>query len=165
MIIWCASQFAFLPNEAARGVATLYYSTTNAPYKEPYLIATTNLAERSAWTNGPSPYHRLVDGVVSLSVLAYDRDGELLPGTNAVTEDYLFSQDQLSYTFLNSNLPAAVELELGILEQETLDQLRAVAGPDLANHTALTNYLATRPETVHIFRQRIALRAQNRIVP
>jgi hypothetical protein len=57
------------------------------------------------------------------------------------------------YAFYNDAVPAFVELEIGILEQETYERYRAIPVYD-----AQTNFLAKHAGNVHIFRQRIPVR-------
>ena len=148
---WDMSKFGFADNDPATGsgVGTLYLSTSNAWWQTPEFVANTNVAWRPVLTNHAA---RLVEGVVHLSLAPYDAQGRLI--TN-----------RLSYTFLDTNLPASVEVELGILDRETLAELRAYAGWNLPDRNTVTSFLAQRPDKIHIFRQRVPIYAVNRIVP
>jgi type II secretory pathway component PulJ len=66
------------------------------------------------------------------------------------------NQQYMEYWFYSNAVPAYVELELGIVEPHTLDRFKAIAEADVG---AARNYLASRAAHVHVFRQRIPIRA------
>lgn len=117
----------------------------------------------------------LVEGVVHFHVQAFDANGYPMTWTNrqwyvnAATnlypnpgyrlgEDLLLEPDKRSdlatVTIFRSNaLPAAVEIELGVLEPDALAQYRQLpAGSDLAR-----SFLSNRTAQVHLFRQRVPI--------
>ena len=171
---WRAVSFAFDPNEASAGVGALFMRIDSAPWMD--------LRRVSYWTNtlfqpasAASGFRRLVDGVVHFRVTPYDSNGlpilyghpMLAPDTNGVAWAFLlhkaFTTDQVySYWFHNNFLPAAVDVELGLLESQTLAQFHNItnAGPASA-FSFLTNHLGR----IHLFRQRIPVRTQDRLVP
>jgi hypothetical protein len=53
------------------------------------------------------------------------------------------------------NLPNSIELELGVLEPQVVEQLRAFG----SNTAAQVNFMTNRMGAVHIFRQQIPIRA------
>jgi hypothetical protein len=83
----------------------------------------------------------------------------IFPGTNFfLWQDKWVPKNTLRWAtncaFLSNLLPAYVEIELGVLEQETLEQFKTFApGSPLA-----TNFLATHVGQVHLFRQRVPIR-------
>jgi type II secretory pathway component PulJ len=107
------------------------------------------------WTN----MSHLVDGVVHLTVRAYDANGNWInnyyqPYTNALNTYFLptaYGEQQL-YMFSNA-VPASVELELGVLEDRPLAHAESL--PD--NSAVQTNYLAQQAGAVHLFRQRVTI--------
>jgi len=117
----------------------------------------------------------LVEGVVHFRVQAYDALGFPMSATNrhwyvrAATNDYpnpgyalgedlwLEPDPRLPGAtlaiFRSNALPAAVEIELGVLEPDALAQFRQLpAGSDLAR-----NFLSNRAAQVHLFRQRVPI--------
>jgi hypothetical protein len=55
--------------------------------------------------------------------------------------------------FFGAALPAAVEVELGVLEPQTLDRLRSFETPQ-----ARGRYFTNQTSRVHLFQQRIPIR-------
>jgi hypothetical protein len=60
-------------------------------------------------------------------------------------------------TFYSNAVPAAVDLEFGILEQRTYEQYKSIPVPSL-QLAFLTNDLARAVSHMHLFRQRISIR-------
>ena len=137
-------------------VGTLYrytYQTNDTPRDNPCGIFRNYMDNGNFDTN---VFSRVIDGVIHLRMRAFDAYGrELtnsqqivwLPDTNTV--------DQGSPWFLTNTLPSSVELELGILEPQVVEQLRAFG----ANTQAQLNFISNRIGSVHIFRQQIPIRA------
>jgi type II secretory pathway component PulJ len=131
---------------AAAGPAALYQAFSNA-------------VSRAAWTNTSIMSH-LMDGVVHLTVRAYDINGvwmtngyinplnvtvknvRFLPATLGETGFYMFS----------NTVPASVEINLGVLEDRTLQRAQSISG------LTQSNYLAQHAGQVHLFRQRFPIR-------
>jgi type II secretory pathway pseudopilin PulG len=150
-------RFTMSTNVMTAGPAGLYYNF---------------LTNRPAWTKVPissanASFSHLMDGVVHLTVRAYDNNGQwmtntveiyngrfatnrnvcfLLPATLGETGFYMFS----------NTLPASVEIELGVLEDRTIQ--RAESLPNVAPVWASSNYLSQRAGQVHLFRQRFPIR-------
>ena len=106
-----------------------------------------------------------MDGVVDLTVRAYDPNG--LEMTNTYEYNYNGSRN----TFINQNtlfltpdlgwvgfymysntVPASVQVELGVLEDTTLQRAEGLSG------AAQMNYLSSHVGQVHLFRQRVVIR-------
>ena len=146
---WTTTYYGFTTNDRIAGVGTLYRRAAGAP--------ATNLASISpdAWnqvaeTNNPN-YHRVADGVVHLRLLAYNPDGGVIT-TNADPKSLNATIVQYFYT----NLPAHVDVELGILEPKSAERLRS-----MPNDTVRQTYLKSHPAEIHFFRQRVPIRAYN----
>lgn len=97
---------------------------------------------------------RVADGVVLFRLHFYDKAGNQI--TNAVSPSIVLNAEQIPgerrTAFYDEALPAMVEIELGILEPQTLEQARSI--PDV-NRIA---FLEKQAGKVHIFRQQIPIR-------
>jgi hypothetical protein len=126
---------------------------------------------------------RVADGVVHLRLRAFATNGfpiSLLPpsfntgfyyynpagGGLTLSSDFFsltnyfqgrfdFSNPDPNLYCTNSAVPAAVELELGILEPQTYQRYKSIAA---ANPATAAAYLSNHVAQVHIFRQRIPVR-------
>lgn len=128
---WKGISYGFHRDEWMNGVATLQRmevptNIASAAQLSSFLFV--NSVERL-----PLSYHRVADGVVHLEIRAYDRFGNLVPDA------------------AETNVPAVIELELGILEPKTWERAKAL-GPNARS------YLEQRAGKVHIFRERIPIR-------
>jgi hypothetical protein len=142
------------------GVGSLYRFVTN--------VAATNFNARIlsasyrafANTNYPGLFQRVTDGVVHFQVRAFDANGRLLrPGmTNSADVAMIFETDTdpdlVRYLFRAVALPAYLEIELGILEPQVLDQFKSIP-----NANAALTFLQRQAGRVHLFQQRIPVRA------
>jgi len=135
---------------AGAGPAALYQAFTNA-------------VSRGAWTNTSIMSH-LVDGVVHLTVRAYDTNGYWMTngypiGYTHIARNAWFTPlalGEVGFYMYSNTLPASVEIQLGLLEDRALQ--RAQALPDAVPVWARSNYLAQQAGKVHLFRQRIPIR-------
>jgi type II secretory pathway pseudopilin PulG len=95
---------------------------------------------------GVGGFNRIVDGVVHFEVFAYDQSGNLIPQP----------EPQGGYLFSSNDLPAYIDLELGLLEPKSFEQFRIRAEKSQADGLRyLTNqWVAGR---VHLFKDRIAI--------
>jgi prepilin-type N-terminal cleavage/methylation domain-containing protein len=134
-----------------------FYAETNLQSNPVYLFDNFfNAVAASQWTN----MSRLLDGVVHLTVHAYDNSGTAinnsgLPPYNSALNTYFlpataFGEAQL-YMFSNT-VPASVELELGVLEDQVLQHAES-----LPTTLLQSNYLAGQSGSVHLFRQRVSI--------
>ncbi len=111
-------------------------------------------------------YQRVVDGVVHFRIRAYDTNGYSMNylTTNrfanvSMIYDPLNSSPigtlaaETRYTFVNSALPACLEVEMGILEPQVLERYRSYP-----NATVAGNYLARQAGAIHLFQQRVPVR-------
>jgi hypothetical protein len=108
--------------------------------------------------------HRLMDGVVTLRVRAYNPNGLWMSNGFVNAADYQVKNTlflppnagtfgEVNFFMFSNTLPASVELEMATLEDRTLQ--RAETYPN--NSIAQSNYLAQQIGKVHVFRQRIAI--------
>jgi hypothetical protein len=131
---------------AAAGPAALYKAFTNAVFF-------------AAWTNTSIMSH-LMDGVVHLTVRAYDNNGVWMTNgyanlTNLTVKNVQFQPSTLGevgFSMFSNTLPASVEIQLGLLEDRTLQRAQSISG------LTQSNYLAGRAGQVHLFRQRFPIR-------
>ena len=129
---------------------------------------TTNGLSRLNTTDRFSPYkiaRRRVDG--TLTSLYSDVVSTMGTGTNSVnlttvelTEGHPQADNNQQYVstfnFRSNALPSYVEMELGMLEPETMEQYYTMLADQNPN---ATNFLARQITKVHLFRQRIPIRA------
>ena len=102
--------------------------------------------------------NRICDGVIHFRLRAFDTNGMLLT-TNYANMDVRYSTTAPGeiglYVLCSNAVPAAVEMELGLLEQHTWERYNSIA-----NATARTAYLKRDDlsSRVHLFRQRVPVR-------
>lgn len=129
-------------------VGTLYrytYTTNSALIQltNNYLL---NLFENSSPAKSDN-FTRVADGVVHFTIRAYYSNTR-----------YLY--DEISFPFVQNgetnNLPDMLDVELGILDPETYEQVRLMPAAVQAN------FLASRAGKVHIFRQQIPISTVSR---
>lgn len=115
------------------------------------------------WTN--TTLTHLVDGVVDFRLHAYDPNGYpltanyLLPRQNIAFVNPATTASEGGYIFYSNSLPAAVEIQIGVLEDRVLK--RALSIPVAS---AQSNYLAQQVGHVRIFRQRVTIPNVDRTV-
>jgi len=146
------------------GVGTLYrYSSNNVPLPN-LAFQVTNFMNATSLLSTNTNFNRIIDGVVSFRIRTFSTNGALLFGnllfgtfgTNATGSIFAANMgNEYVYRFNSNAVPAYVEVELGILETRTLERYRSYSNsPSLA-----LNYLTNHAAQVHIFRQRIPIRA------
>ncbi|MFZ0827032.1 MAG: prepilin-type N-terminal cleavage/methylation domain-containing protein [Verrucomicrobiia bacterium] len=141
-------RFTMSTNVMADGPAMLYTNFLNTPI--------TNMSH-------------MLDGVVHLTVRAYDPKGywmtniyDYYNGQNLTNQNVSFPSSpaqtlgEVEFIMYSNTLPAAVEVELGVLEDRVL--LRAASLPNFPPGLAQSNYLAQQAGKVHLFRQRFPIR-------
>ena len=146
--------------------------STNVQAADPMVLFNTFLTSLPAYTGIPissanSGMSHLMNGVVHLTVRAHDPNGfwmtnviEYYGGPNYITNrNVQFSPPEwgeAGFIMLSNTVPASVEINLGVLEDRTLQ--RAESLPNLPPAWAQSNYLAGHVGQVHIFRQRVWIR-------
>ena len=110
-------------------------------------------------------YQRVVDGVVHFRIRAYDSNGYSMNYLSNSFVNVSMIYDPLNtspagtlasetrYAFVNSALPACLEVEMGILEPQVLERYRSYP-----NATVAGNYLARQAGAIHLFQQRVPVR-------
>jgi hypothetical protein len=126
----------------------------------------------SQWTN----MSHVADGVVHLVLRAYDKDGYWLTNgypssvppvpAHARPLNVWFSPPEwgeVGCTFYSNTVPAAVEVQLGILEDRTLQRAKALGSdlPPPAN-PAQWRYLQGQAGHIQVFRQRVTIPSLDR---
>lgn len=169
---WIGTGYAVVATNLQNDLYPLYRFTTNYP------VMTTNLPTlfyrdfmNFIFSPTNSNYSHLIDGVVHLRVYAVDNNGQLMnaptyPNYLALT-NFVFYQfsflapslhlpaDEYGCIFYSNKVPASVEIEMGVLEDKTLEHAESL---ESAGSAAVTSYLANHAGQVHIFRQRIPIR-------
>ncbi|MCB1128080.1 MAG: prepilin-type N-terminal cleavage/methylation domain-containing protein, partial [Verrucomicrobiae bacterium] len=140
---------------AGNGVGTLSRYSTNAL---PWAVDPTNLVH-SVLQQRPERFVPVLGGVIQFRVVPYDALGwpMIYRPTNLYDPEVLLSPDQggeTRYAFTSNALPAYVEVELGVLEPQTLAQYEGFA----AGSTRALEFLADHAGQVQLFRQRIPIR-------
>lgn len=138
-------------------VGTLYGFRVTSPevYEDEHLRTFHGPAEDLV-KNGQ--LRRIIDGVVHFKVTLYDKSG--LPFTNNVPPEVsvisgFHGLDRIN--LFGSALPAAVDLELGILEPQAMDRVRSLVAD--GNYNGVRNYLANNTGKIHLFRRHIPIRS------
>jgi Tfp pilus assembly protein PilV len=131
-------------------VGTLYRHVTNGPVD----IAGTFLSADFQNTNNfYSDYQRVIDGVVRFKTRIYDAKG--------VEYGAFMNPSPLprDVEFWNDQIPGFLEIEMGVLEPQTLELLRATVGNNTAKQK---EFLEKNSGKIHLFRQQIPIRSVNR---
>ncbi len=145
-------RFTMTTNVAAANAPWGLYGTFLTNSVLPVPVSATNLS-----------LSHLVDGVVHLTVRAYDPRGYWMTngypfGYTNLAKNAYFAQPTPGFSevgcYLFSNtLPAAVSIELGVLEDRAIQRAESIGNPVIQS-----NYLAQQAAKVHLFRQRIPIR-------
>jgi hypothetical protein len=149
---WSAVGY-FLDRNPRTGIGTLYrfYSETNWPTPDTNWVI--NFQNATIYSN---EVRRIADGVVQFELSTYDAKGRVyLPGTVINTNTGILRVDDNGAIFTKQFLPAHVQLEIGIMEPETVRKYNALAA---AASGAGDAYLQGQVGKIHLFRQRIAIR-------
>jgi hypothetical protein len=121
-----------------------------------YNTVSNNLAT-GIWTN----MSHIMDGVVHLVLRAYDNKGAWMNSTYTNTHNVnLFpAWTETQMYFFSNTLPASVELEMGVLEDRTLQRAESLPNnlPSPAPNDRRTIYLTEKSGNVHVFRQRVTI--------
>lgn len=154
---------------ASNGMGTLYRFETNAPFgQNPALLY------YSFFAATPRQMSRLVEGVVHFNVRAFDTNGVWITTTNGpatrIRDTSVFwppSANLLGvgevefYRMASNTVPAAVEVELGVLEDAAIAKAKAylvINPPTPAMLASQRAYLTNQASRVHVFRTRLPVR-------
>jgi len=148
---------------SANGINPLYRFSMTMPVSAPNRPALlyTNFIFNSALpvSQNNTNMHRLMDGVVTLRVRAYDLNGLWM--TNGYSNPASFTVKnarflqpifgEVGFYMFSNTLPASVEIEMATLEDRTLQRAESLGSANQGN------YLAQQAGKVHVFRQRVAI--------
>jgi hypothetical protein len=162
--IWLGVGYAVSNYVPGLGIGALYRYETNwtalAPVLTNYLYTPFYSNVNSLNPNFPNSYwHKVADGVIDLRIRAFDQFGNDV-NYNSYYPSFSYPILANGLFFPASNtLPNSVELEFGILEPDTLVQVRGLTG----NATALQEFLSTNAAPkMEVFRQRVTIAAATR---
>ena len=157
---WIASGYAVYPaSQTDLNPLYRFYMTTNVAAASPQTLFTNFFF---AVLNGSiTNSSHLLDGVVDLRVHAYDTNGVWMTngyafGYTNTAKNILYLPSALGETgfyMFSNTLPASVEIQLGVLEDRTLQRAETWPNGTLSQ----SNYLAQQAGKVHIFRQRVTI--------
>jgi hypothetical protein len=141
------------------GIGTLYrYLATTNVSQSPLRLLPNFPVSPSASTN----WHRVMDGVVQFRIRAFNTNGVFL--TSLVTNNMnnltivrsTIAPGEIDlYVFRSNAVPAYVEFEFGILEPRAYERYRAMTNVQ----SAAASFLQNQVGRVHMFRQRVPVRA------
>jgi prepilin-type N-terminal cleavage/methylation domain-containing protein len=151
-----------------------FYAETDVR-NNPYLLFSNFVTEvyYSKWTN----MSHVLDGVVHLTARAYDKNGAWLTNgyasyygaaswkTNLPPNVFFYEPPSPLYPgevgcyFFSNAVPAAVEFELGVMEDRTMQRASSLPNdlPLAPPQDRRTLYLQGQSGHVHLFRQRVAI--------
>ncbi len=149
---WTGVGYAVNPNDA-NGLYSLYrfYAETNVNNPPRTLFDAFDTAYRlGQWTN----MSHIMNGVVHLTLSPLDpQGGRIVLNYKNILTSPMVDGDSPFYLYAVSNaVPAAVELQLGIIEDRTLQRAESISSA-----AAQVNYLQNQSGHVHIFRQLVTI--------
>jgi type II secretory pathway pseudopilin PulG len=166
---WYGVGYAVATNAPPGSLYSLYRFATNHPVAavDPALIFTRDFG--NFLTNITNGSH-LMDGVVALTVRAYDVNGRQMT-TNIITfssgqtttnKNVIYfppASGQVGFIMFSNTLPASVEIEMGVLEDRPLQRAGSLPNnlPAPPPNDRQTMYLQGQAGKVHIFRQRVSI--------
>jgi hypothetical protein len=181
---WMAT--AYRIQYADSGVGTLYRMVTNGLATTNafdlggfcYAVCTSKLPLYDATQIRPAPvatngFYPVLEGVVHFRIEVSDTDGNFYPLYNITNANvpytvvgdsragrYTIAGDETKgYAFTGSALPAFVDVELAVLEPAALTRFKYRAESDGPGYPKARAYLAEQAGRLHVFRQRIPIRA------
>jgi prepilin-type N-terminal cleavage/methylation domain-containing protein len=152
-----------------------YAVATNAPDGSPYALYrfATNYPAAAGpavlfqrdfinFLMNPAACSHLMDGVVELTVRAFDPNGYPMTGLSQLegglwvtNQNVWFSQlpyGPTGFIMFSNTLPASVEIQMGVLEDRALQRAESLSGSP-----AQGRYLSGAASQVHVFRQRVSI--------
>jgi len=133
------------------GVASLYRLSVSVTGQTQVAWLAANI---QAWRveDKKMPFEKIADGIIHLRAIPFDNQGLPLlpdPGITNGANVIFHSGPNTGYEFLNDGLPNSVEIELAVLEPNTLEQVRARNGN--------LSYINRQADRIHFFKRRIQL--------
>ena len=158
---WRGVRYDFVAADLAGGLGALYRMEISSP--GPYIPfedaeELSRFMDKNDAEGSLTAYGLVADGIVHLTIRAFNANGDLLYYDNLgniftnAWPTYL-EAPTYQYAFKGRELPAAVEVELGVLEPKL-----ALRARNIANATARRAFLRERAANVHVFRQRVPIR-------
>jgi prepilin-type N-terminal cleavage/methylation domain-containing protein len=146
------------------GVGTLYRLVTNNVYPSLVSDYIAGPVARNFPLDPTLNFTRVIDGVVHFQILPFDSSGMLIVSNSPSLPGVVVSGRKIqgniigTYSFTNNAIPAAVDIELGVLEPRALEQFRARTN----NPAKAQAYLLGQAGRIHFFKQRVSLRNAGR---
>ena len=166
---WVGVGYAVSNYAGGAGTLYRYMAMTNDPLTTngAYYLYTNFAFGVANQVFSPLYFHRVTDGVVHLKIRAFDTTGNepLLEqyqdyavggaSFSYPTSAYAYSTGVPGQTVFvpSAGLPGMVQLEVGVLEPDAFEQLRALP----ANRTIQLNYLSKAGGKIQIYRQNIPI--------
>jgi hypothetical protein len=133
------------------GVGTLYRFATNG--RSDRVRGYYDAFVDPVATAPPSGYvHRVSDGVVNFQM------NVVYPVADSVSTNFISTN---LYTFYENELPAFVDIELGVLEPATLKQMESLLADPSVDPKVVQTFLTNHLGNIHFFRQRVPVRNFN----
>jgi hypothetical protein len=159
-LLWLPQTHAGSPGKAGAGTLYRFTTSTSDPYRDPLDLFTAFDNARRQGITRVTNVNRIADGVLHFKFRAYDTNGSLIttniyrrsPNTFVTYPSSVLPNEVHLYSFFSNAVPAAIEMELGILEQANWQRFKAMQVADVQH-----NYLSNHAGQVHIFRQRIPI--------
>jgi prepilin-type N-terminal cleavage/methylation domain-containing protein len=157
---WFGTGYMVVTNTPDGSPYALYRFSTNHPvmtYSDPGPIFYTDFGN---FFNAPTNYSHLMDGVLSLTVRAYDNNGYWMTNTYNFADEQTnkniqflpVTSGEVGFYMYSNSLPSAVEIQLGVLEDRTLQRAESrLPG------SARDQYVQLQSGKLHIFRQRVLI--------
>jgi type II secretory pathway pseudopilin PulG len=158
---WIGTGYTVVTNSPDGSLYSLYRFTTNYPVmtvNPAWLFYNNSLSNFSSFLQSPANYgSHLMDGVVDFQVRAFNSQGAWINvnTNNIFATNYDATGEVGLYSFYSNAVPASVEIEMGVVEDKTLQHAESL---ESAGGAAVTSYLAQHAGQVHIFRQRVPIR-------
>ncbi|MGA2853571.1 MAG: prepilin-type N-terminal cleavage/methylation domain-containing protein [Verrucomicrobiota bacterium] len=163
--MWHGVGYAVATNAPEGSPYALYRFATNHPVAavDPALVFARDFIGFLA--NITSGSH-LMDGVVALTVRAYDVNGGPMTtnivysgGLSVTNQNVIYfpsgppALGETGFFMFSNTLPASVQIEMGVLEDRALQRAESLSG----SFQAQSNYLSGCAGQVHVFRQRVSI--------
>jgi prepilin-type N-terminal cleavage/methylation domain-containing protein len=98
-------------------------------------------------------FHRVADGIVHFQVRTLNADGYVILTNNAVDLEVIGKGFWEDCSFAGNQMPSMVDVELGVLEPKTWEQVKA------RSSAAAQIFLKERADKIHLFRLAVPIRA------
>ena len=149
-----------------------FYAETNISANPFTLFSNfTNLVFRAVYFNQWTNLSHVMDGVAHFTVHAYDATGYQMTNTVQFRAGLWTTNRNISFAppplplgevgfiFFTNVVPASVELQLGVLEDRTMQRAESLGIPGSApmSNPAQWTYLQNQSGHVHLFRQRVPI--------